>query len=127
MVIQRGGRQFSQRWKSKRLVSKCLLSYSKTMDPSPGPAKSFSTSLNLCSLQISRLLYSENNPLSKLVCAYSVASDSVTPAWRLCSWHFSGKNTGVGCQFLLQGILLTQGSNEHLLHPLQGDVKRKTS
>ena len=27
-----------------------------------------------------------------------------------------GKNTGVGCHFLLQGIFLTQGSNQHLLH-----------
>ena len=27
-----------------------------------------------------------------------------------------GKNTGVGCHSLLQGILLTQGSNLHLLH-----------
>ena len=26
------------------------------------------------------------------------------------------KNTGVGCHFLLQGILLTQGSNSGLLH-----------
>ena len=26
------------------------------------------------------------------------------------------KNTGVGCHFLHQGILLTQGSNPHLLH-----------
>ena len=28
----------------------------------------------------------------------------------------SGKNTGVGCHFLLQGISLTQGSNLCLLH-----------
>ena len=34
------------------------------------------------------------------------------------SWDFPGKNTGVGCPFLLQGILLTQGSNLHLLHLL---------
>ena len=27
----------------------------------------------------------------------------------ICSWDFSGKNTGVGCHFLLQGIFLTQG------------------
>ena len=27
-----------------------------------------------------------------------------------------GKNTGVGCHFLLQGIFLTQGSNLHLQH-----------
>ena len=32
--------------------------------------------------------------------------------WR----HFPGKNTGVGCHFLLQGIFLTQGSNPGLLH-----------
>ena len=24
--------------------------------------------------------------------------------WLLCPWNFPGKNTGVGCQFLLQGI-----------------------
>ena len=29
---------------------------------------------------------------------------------------FHGKNTGVGCHFLLQGIFLTQGSNLCLLH-----------
>ena len=29
-----------------------------------------------------------------------------------------GKNTGVGCHFLLQGIFLTQESNSHLLHLL---------
>ena len=27
-----------------------------------------------------------------------------------------GKNTGVGCYFLLQGIFPAQGSNLHLLH-----------
>ena len=34
---------------------------------------------------------------------------------RLCPWDFPGKNTGVGCHFLLQGIFLTQGSNLHIL------------
>ena len=32
----------------------------------------------------------------------------------LCPWDFPGKNTGVGCHFLLQGIFLTQGSNPGL-------------
>ena len=32
-----------------------------------------------------------------------------------CPWNFPGKNTGVGCHFLPQGIFLTQGSNSHLL------------
>ena len=30
------------------------------------------------------------------------------------SMGFPGKNTGTGCQFLLQGIFLTQGSNPRL-------------
>ena len=36
------------------------------------------------------------------------------------SLGFSSKNTGMGCHFLLQGILLTQGSNPHLLCALVG-------
>ena len=31
-------------------------------------------------------------------------------------WAYLGKNTGVGCYFLLQRIFLTRGSNPHLLH-----------
>ena len=38
------------------------------------------------------------------------------PARRLCPWDSLGKNTGVGCHFLLQGIFLTQGSNLGLLN-----------
>ena len=34
----------------------------------------------------------------------------------LCPWDSPGKDTGVGCHFLLQGIFLTQGSNPGLLH-----------
>ena len=50
-------------------------------------------------------------------------SDSLPPhglqsARLLCSWNFPGKNTGVGCHFLLQGIFPTQESNQHLLHLL---------
>ena len=37
------------------------------------------------------------------------------PARLLCSWDFSGKNTGVDCHFLLQGIFLAQGSKPRLL------------
>ena len=50
----------------------------------------------------------------------SVLSNSATPwLWptrHLCSWNLSGKNTGMGCHILLQGIFLTQWSNSHLLH-----------
>ena len=34
----------------------------------------------------------------------------------LCPWDFPGKNTGVGCHFLLQGIFLTWALNPCLLH-----------
>ena len=33
----------------------------------------------------------------------------------LCPWDSPGKNTGVDCHTLLQGIFLTQGSNLSLL------------
>ena len=33
-----------------------------------------------------------------------------------CPWNSPGKNTGVGCHLLLQGIFLTQGSDLNLLH-----------
>ena len=50
--------------------------------------------------------------------ACSVVSDSVT-LWTiatrlLCPWDSPGKNTGVGCHFLLQGIFPTQGSDPSL-------------
>ena len=38
------------------------------------------------------------------------------PARLLCPWDSPGKNTGVGCHFLLQGIFPTQGLNLGLLH-----------
>ena len=49
----------------------------------------------------------------------SIMSDSLPPrgskpARLFCPWDFPGKNTGVGCHFLLQGIFLTQGSNPHV-------------
>ena len=34
----------------------------------------------------------------------------------LCPWDMPGKNNGMGCHFLLQGIFPTHGSNPHLLH-----------
>ena len=39
-----------------------------------------------------------------------------------CPWDSPGKNTGVGCPALLQGIFLTQGPNPHLLHLLHWQV-----
>ena len=36
------------------------------------------------------------------------------PTRLLCPWNFTGKDTGVGCHFLLQGIVPNQGSNLRL-------------
>ena len=44
------------------------------------------------------------------------------PARLLCPCDCLGKNTGVGCHFLLQGILPTQGSNPGLLHQQVGSL-----
>ena len=46
----------------------------------------------------------------------SLRPDGLQPTRLLCPWDFPGKETGVGCHFLLQGIFPTQGSNPGLLH-----------
>ena len=38
-----------------------------------------------------------------------------SPTRLLCLWDSPGKNTGVGCHFLLQGIFPTKGLNPGLL------------
>ena len=52
----------------------------------------------------------------------------VTPwtvaCWAPVSMEFSGKNTGVDCHFLLQGIFPTQESNPGLLHCRQIPYQR---
>ena len=54
------------------------------------------------------------------VLSCSVMSDSfrphgLQPAKLLCPWDSPGKNSGVGCHFLLWGIFLTQGLSPRLL------------
>ena len=46
----------------------------------------------------------------------SLYPDALQPARLLCPWDFPGKNTRMGCHFLLQGIFLTPGLNPRLLH-----------
>ena len=45
------------------------------------------------------------------VVSYSLWPPGLKHARLFCPWSFPGKNTGMGCHFLLQGIFLTQGSN----------------
>ena len=53
--------------------------------------------------------------VSRSVMSNSLWPHGLQPARLLCPWDSPGKNTGVGCHSLLQGILLTQGSNPSLL------------
>ena len=51
---------------------------------------------------------------------FSLVSSSLwphglSPTRLLCPWDSPGKNTGVGCHALLEGIFLTQGSKPHRL------------
>ena len=53
--------------------------------------------------------------------SHSVVSNSFVIPWTIAcqaplSLDFPGKNTGVGCHSLLQGIFPTQGLNSGLLH-----------
>ena len=63
-----------------------------------------------------------------LCCAHSLSCIQLFGPHRLyptrlhCPWNFPGKNTKVGCHFLLQRIFLTQGLNPHLLHLLNCQV-----
>ena len=42
--------------------------------------------------------------------------DCSLPGSSVCPWNSPGKNTGMGCHLLLQGIFQTQGLNSGLLH-----------
>ena len=64
-------------------------------------------------------------PAASSICPHHVSHSVVSntlqlhgqqPTRLLCPWDFPGKNTGVGCHSLLQGIFVTQGSNPGLLH-----------
>ena len=46
-----------------------------------------------------------------LVLSDSLRPPGLQPARLLCPWDSPGKNTGVGCHVLLQGIFPTQGWN----------------
>ena len=50
------------------------------------------------------------------VVSHSWWPHGLQPSRLLCPWDSPGKNTGVGCHALLQGIFSTQGSYPGLLH-----------
>ena len=46
----------------------------------------------------------------------TLQTHGLQPTRLLCPWDFPGKDPGVGCHFLFQGIFPTQGLNPGLLH-----------
>ena len=54
--------------------------------------------------------------VSHLVVSDSSQPNELWPARLLCPWDSPGKNIGVDCHSLLQGIFMTQESNSHLQH-----------
>ena len=70
--------------------------------------------------EIKKSQYIMNNAVKvkvKLLSCVQLFATSWTVALQAPSpMGFPGKNTGVGCHFLLQGIFLTQGSNPGLPH-----------
>ena len=85
------------------LVGYWIFSYSHILENCTRIGKLFRNSMNHSVL----LLWSVCDVQSNVcVCVCSVVSDSVTP-WTVTRqdalWNFPGKDTGVGCHFLLQG------------------------
>ena len=78
----------------------------------------------LCLTALPTVLPLHIHTCMKYVCQYvfSLSHVRAQPCPTLCDpmlfcpWDYLGKNTGVGCHFLLQRTFLTQGSNPHLLH-----------
>ena len=68
----------------------------------------------LSSFRCNTPLRSESESVSPSVTSSSLGPHG--PARLLCPWDSPGKNTGVCCRALLQGIFLTQGSNIGLPH-----------
>ena len=52
--------------------------------------------------------------LSRSVVSDTVKRYGLEPTRLFCQWNSPGKNVGMGCHALLQGIFLTQGSNPYL-------------
>ena len=68
-----------------------------------------------------------NDPLEKRIATHSRIlfwrfPGTEKPARLLCPWDIPGKNTGVHCHFLLQGIFPNQGLNSRLLHWQAGSL-----
>ena len=62
------------------------------------------------------LSYAKEMKWKALSCVWFLRPHGLEYTRLLCPWDPPGKNTGVGCHFLLQGIFPIQESNRSLLH-----------
>ena len=68
-----------------------------------------------CNIQTSYLNANESVSHFSYVFSYVFQPHALEPCRLLSPWDSPGKNTGVGCHFLLQGIFPTQTPNTCLL------------
>ena len=82
-----------------------------------GLVKMFWSQIMVMVLQLSEYTKKSQNPIHTLCFVPSCPTlcSPRQPTRLLCPWNFPGKNTGVGCHFLFQGIFPTQRSNPHCL------------
>ena len=101
--------------------NKSLREFSSKKKKKPTVISTASTARHLDITYFYDIVSFRRNELDSFVLSCSVVSSSFQPhglktARLLTPWDFPGRNTGVGCNFLLQGILLTQGLNPRFLH-----------
>ena len=109
------------RWKEKVQIEECLMENRRSRKNYNQPLQqvyyisSFIFQPNHCKLNILfSAQFTDAAVLSHSVLSTSLQSYGLQPTRFVCPRNFSGKNTGVDCHFLLQGIFPTQGSNPHL-------------
>ena len=119
-------------WCCRCICSTHLLPYNKRQQSHQGSKTCVHTKdLFLCQMAFIGQTFSTKELL--IVCAH-VRAQSLSCVWLSCvwphglahqtplKWDFPGKNTGVCCHALLQGIFLSQGPNSHLLHWQAGSL-----
>ena len=101
--------------KSESEVAQSYLALCDPMDCSP-PGSSVHGILQARVLEWGAIAFSDVHPTLPNYPFPSPAPTGMQPTRLLCPGDFPGKDTGVGCHFLLQGIFPTQGLNLGLLH-----------
>ena len=71
---------------------------------------------NKMKCNLTKLNLQRSESVSCSIMPNSLQLHGLQPARLLCPWNFPGKNTGVSCHSLFQGIFPTQGLNLCLLH-----------